>query len=156
MLNNATLVLLPLVHFLMVLNLRTYLVTQLVKNPPAMGETWVWSLGWEDSLEKGIATHSSTLAWRIPWTVSSMGSQRVRHNWATFTFTFTFKLEGCLLSLPTIPTSLQWYLTQNQSQRNFNWPLRSSAHKTLGIFLQAVSWICQKLPTSPERQTYKT
>ena len=45
------------------------LVAQLVKNPPAMQETWVRSLGWEDSLEKGKATHSSILAWRIPWTV---------------------------------------------------------------------------------------
>ena len=45
------------------------LVAQLVKNPPAMWETWVWSLGWEDPLEKGKATHSSILAWRIPWTV---------------------------------------------------------------------------------------
>ena len=43
------------------------LVAQLVKNPPAMRETWVWSLGWEDPLEKGKATHSSVLAWRIPW-----------------------------------------------------------------------------------------
>ena len=42
------------------------LVAQLVKNPPAMQETWVQSLGWEDPLEKGKATHSSTLAWRIP------------------------------------------------------------------------------------------
>ena len=45
------------------------LVTQLVKNPPAMQETWVRSLGWEDPLEKGTATHSSILTWRIPWTV---------------------------------------------------------------------------------------
>ena len=42
------------------------LVAQTVKNPPAMRETWVPSLGWEDSLEKGMATHSSILAWRIP------------------------------------------------------------------------------------------
>ena len=60
-------------------------VAQLVKNPPAMGETWVWSLGWEDPLEKGKVTHFSILAWRIPWTIPSMRSQRVRHNWATFT-----------------------------------------------------------------------
>jgi len=40
----------------------------MVKNPPAMRETWVLSLGWEDPLEKGMATHSSILAWRIPWT----------------------------------------------------------------------------------------
>ena len=45
------------------------LVVQLVKNLPAMWGTWVWSLGWEDPLEKGKATHSSLLAWRIPWTV---------------------------------------------------------------------------------------
>ena len=45
------------------------LVAQLVKNLPAMRETWVWSLDWEDPLEKGKATHSSILAWRIPWTV---------------------------------------------------------------------------------------
>ena len=45
------------------------LVAQLVKNPPAMQETWARSLSWEDPLEKGKATHSSILAWRIPWTV---------------------------------------------------------------------------------------
>ena len=45
------------------------LVAQLVKNPPAMQETWVRFLGWEDSLEKGNANHSSILAWRIPWTL---------------------------------------------------------------------------------------
>ena len=45
------------------------LVAQLLKNPPAMWETWVQSLGWEDALEKGTATHSSILVWRIPWTV---------------------------------------------------------------------------------------
>ena len=68
----------------------TSLVTQLVKNPPAMQETWIWSLGWKDPLEKGKATHSSILAWRIPWTAYSVRSQRVRHDWVTFTFTFTF------------------------------------------------------------------
>ena len=45
------------------------LVAQLVKNPPAVQETWVQSLGWEDPLEKGKAVHSSILAWRIPWTI---------------------------------------------------------------------------------------
>ena len=49
------------------------LVAQLVKNSPAMQETWVRSLGWEDPLQKGTATHLSILAWRIPWTVKSMG-----------------------------------------------------------------------------------
>ena len=45
------------------------LVAQLVKNPPAMWETWIQSLGWKDPPEKGKATHSTILAWRIPWTV---------------------------------------------------------------------------------------
>ena len=53
------------------------LVALLVKNSPAMQETWVRSLDQEDPLEKGKATHSSILAWRIPWIVLSMGSQRV-------------------------------------------------------------------------------
>ena len=56
------------------------LVAQLVKNLPEMRETWVQSLGWEDPLEKGKATHSSILAWRIPWTVQSIGSQRVGYD----------------------------------------------------------------------------
>ena len=55
---------------------------------PGMWETRVWSLGWEDPLEEEMATHSSTLAWRIPWReepgrLQSMGSQRVGHDWAT-------------------------------------------------------------------------
>ena len=58
---------------------------QMVKSPPAMQETGVRSLGWKDPLEKGMATHSSILAWRIPWTekpggLQSMGFQRVRHD----------------------------------------------------------------------------
>ena len=55
-------------------------LAQLVKNLLAMQETWVQSLGWEDPPEKGKATHSSIVAWRISWTIQSMGSQRVRHN----------------------------------------------------------------------------
>ena len=57
-----------------------YLEVKLVKNLPTMQETWIRSLGWEDPPEKGKATHSSILAWRIPWTIHSMGSQRVRHD----------------------------------------------------------------------------
>ena len=56
------------------------LVAQLVKNPPAMWETWLLFPGWEDPLEEGMATHSSILVWRIPWTVHYMGSQRVGHD----------------------------------------------------------------------------
>ena len=61
------------------------LVAQTVKRLPAVRETRVQSLGWEDPLEKEMATHSSTLAWKIPWReepggLQSMGSQRVRHD----------------------------------------------------------------------------
>ena len=57
----------------------------MVKNLPGMWETWVQSLGWKDPLENEMATHSSILAWRIPWTeepgkLQSMGLQRVRHD----------------------------------------------------------------------------
>ena len=60
-------------------------VAQMVKHPPTMQETWVQSLGWEDPLGKEMATHSSTLAWKIPWMeepggLPSMGSHRVGHN----------------------------------------------------------------------------
>ena len=70
------------------------LMAQTVKNPPAMWEIWVQSLARKDHLEKGTATHSSILTWRIPRTVEpgglkSMGSQRVRYDWVTFTFTFS-------------------------------------------------------------------
>ena len=61
-------------------------VAQLVKNPSAVWKTWIRSLGWEDPLEKGKAIHSSILAWRIPWTVRSVGLRRVGHSWATFAF----------------------------------------------------------------------
>ena len=61
------------------------LVSQTVKNPLAMQETWIRPLDWEDPLEKGMATHSSILAWRTPWTeepdgLQSMVSQRIRHD----------------------------------------------------------------------------
>ena len=61
------------------------LVAQTIKCLPALWQTWVQSLGWDDPLEKAMAPHSSTLAWEIPWTeepgrLQSMGSQRVRHD----------------------------------------------------------------------------
>jgi len=72
-------------EFNYVFSVEASLVAQMIKNLPAMQETWVRSLGWEDLLEKGMATHSSILAWRIPWTeepdrLQSTGSQRVGHN----------------------------------------------------------------------------
>ena len=71
----------------------------MVKSLLAMQETWVWSLGQEDLLEKEMATHSSILAWKIQWMEKSrgpqfMGSQRVKHDWAANTFTFKEKSKG--------------------------------------------------------------
>ena len=60
-------------------------MAKLVKNLPATQRTWVQSLGWKGTLEKGKAPHSSILSWRIPWTIQSTGLQRVRHDGATFT-----------------------------------------------------------------------
>ena len=69
---------------------RASLMAQKVKNLPAMQKTQVWTLGWEDPLEKEMVTHSNILAWKIPWMeepgrLQFMGSQKVRHNWATNT-----------------------------------------------------------------------
>ena len=74
------------------MSLRTSLLAQTVKNPPAMRETWVASLGCEDPLDEGMATYSSSLAWRIlrteePGGLLSMGSQRVGHNWSNLAWT---------------------------------------------------------------------
>ena len=70
----------------------------MVKNLPAVQETCIQSLGWEDPLEKRMATHSSIVAWIIPWTeepgkLQSMGSQRIRHDWATNTFTLNIFVQ---------------------------------------------------------------
>ena len=75
------------------MHFKVSLVAKMVKNPPAMQETWVQSRGWEDPLKKGRPTHSSILAWRIPWAeehcgLPSMGSQRVGHDRSINTFTF--------------------------------------------------------------------
>ena len=91
-------------------------VAQAIKNLPAMQKTQVQFLGREDPLEKGMATHSSILAWRIPWTeepggLQSLELQSVRHDWATNSFTFTYIYRQNVLHpfspfLPTIPTSV--------------------------------------------------
>ena len=75
-------------------------MAQSLKHLPAMRETQVWSLSWEDPLEKEMATHSSILAWRIPWKekpgrLQSTGSQRVAHDWAT-SFSFYQRKHTCI------------------------------------------------------------
>ena len=80
------------------------LLAQMVKNLPAMRETQVWSLGQEDPLENGMATHSSILAWRISWTeepgrLQSVGSQRVQHDWVSNTHIYSVFWGAALLQL---------------------------------------------------------
>ena len=85
------------------------LVTQMVKNLPAVWETQVRLLSQEDPLEKGMATHPSILAWRIPCTekpggLQSVGSQRVGHDWATIALAFPFQRDdGYCISHPELP-----------------------------------------------------
>ena len=81
---------------------------------PAMRETWVWSLGREDPLEKEMATHSSILAWRIPWTeepggLQSTGLQRVGHDWAT-SLSFPFLSQWFSSCIPRIHRGLRRWL----------------------------------------------
>ena len=90
------------------------LVAQMIKNLPAMRETQVRSLGREDPLEKEMETHSSILAWKIPWMeesgrLQSMGSQRVRHDWATTSLSFTLYDETLNLHVTkTWPPTVEW------------------------------------------------
>ena len=78
-------------------------MAQMVKHLPTMWETWAASLGWEDPLEKEMAMHSSTLAWKIPWTeepgrLQPMGLQRVRHDRANSLSFTEFKLSCVIIS----------------------------------------------------------
>ena len=87
----------------------------MVKNLPAVQETWVRSLDLEDPLEKEMTTHSSILAWRIPWTkepdgLQFMGSQRVGHDWATFTFSGEHELLSPTSSVLRIPERVFQFL----------------------------------------------
>ena len=90
---------------------------QLVKNLPVMQETQVWFLGWEDSMEKGMAILSSILVWRIPWIkepggLQSRGSQRVWLNWVTNTSTFTGTWSDVLLHTHTYTHMYEHTCTQ--------------------------------------------
>ena len=94
------------------------LVAQLVKNPPAMRETWVWSLGWEDPLEKGKTTHSSILAWRIPWTMQSMGITKSQAGLDDFHFRLWATAVITALS-PTIRLVNTWPIVEQRLWLSF-------------------------------------
>ena len=146
------------------------LVAPLVKNPPAMQETWVWSLSWEEPLEKGMATHSSILAWRILWTeepggLQSMGSQKVGHDWVTNFYMFSRKffffkvLWSAGSSEPWSPDQrsvlpeskgntgcVTWILLKSLEFRTKAcWELSHGNKQRDGTSLHGSSWIFQRL-----------
>ena len=97
------------------------LVAQMVKNLPAMSETWVQSLGQEDPLEKGMATHSSVLTWRIPGTEEpggqpSMGLHRVGHDWSDLA------AAAAWIQWSSLPWAFSFLNTA------FHWPCSTSFH----------------------------
>ena len=123
----------------------------MVKNLSAMQETWVQSLGQEDPLEKGMATHSSILAWRIPWTeeddrLQSVGSQRVGHDWATFTFFTecicsvlkTIYMGGYMVS-PSLEVCVRTPLRAGFIENSNHWRLRTFFEVDLSFSLWACS-----------------
>ena len=93
---------------------------------PAMWETWVWSLDWEDPLEKGKTTHCNILAWRIPWTVYSMELQRVGRDWATFTSTSS-TVYNTLLKNMQFPLAIK-----------LCWKLKKKGLKSHGYFIKII------------------
>ena len=105
-------------------------VFNFLQNPPAMWETWVRSLGWEDLLEKGAATHSSVLAWRIPWTEEpgrpqSPVWQRVRHNLATeqrHSNTHRCTYFSAIPSFSSVTSSVDYELFTKEDVLVFNMP----------------------------------
>ena len=114
----------------------TSLVAQMVKRLPTMWETWVQSLGWEDLLEKEMATHSSILAWKIPrkeksGKLQSMGSQRVRHD---FTFTF-FRFKRSPETHPLLKYShSQWRTIKNINDQPRRWWTKHSPSAKFSLY----------------------
>ena len=119
------------------------LMAQVVKNLPAMWETWVRSLGQEDPLEKEVATHSIILAWRILWTgepggLQLVGSQRVRHYWASNTHSsFSYLL---LLFLP-YSIKISWV----HSAGRFSYSIAFNSFKNLWVGLLFLYCKCKKV-----------
>ena len=122
-------------------------MAQTVKRLSAMWETWVWSLGQEDPLEKEMAIHSSTIAWKIPWTeepgrLQSMRLQRVGYDWATSLHFMLFFMKRKLLSAAAAAKSLQPCPTM-QPQR---WTAAHQAPPSLGFSRQEY-WSGLPLPS---------
>ena len=122
------------------------LLAQTVKNLPPMQDTWIWSLGWEDPLEKKMAIYSSILVCRIPWTeepggLQSIGSERVGHDWATNTASSHGQATS-LSSLNSVNSSIDWKSSCICSEL----PVPSNSDFTLIRGL----WECEVLVFEPE------
>ena len=100
---------------------RASLVAQLVKNLPAMKETWVWSLGWEDPLEKEKAMHSSILAWRIPWTVHGDSLGKNTRVGCHALLQGIFPTKGSNPGLPHCRRQILYHLSHQGSLRILEW-----------------------------------
>ena len=132
-------------------------MAQMVKNLPEMQETWVRSLGWEDPLEEGMATHSSILAWRIPWTekpggLQSITSPRVGHDWVTkhnstasFKFSCIFfqkgkRHENCRILSISDHKTLQDCLKRSSRGHYSIWYLKKHSWHFLPLFPAWENW----------------
>ena len=107
---------------------RASLVAQLLKNPLAMRETWVQSLGWEDPLDKGTATHSSILTWRIPWT-TAMGSQESDWTELLHSYPVTGGAEKARKVKGSIAT---WGCQRVERKGGQRWRKKAEIHEDLG------------------------
>ena len=126
----------------------------MVKNPPALRETWVWSLGWEDPLEEGLASTAVFLSGESPWTekpggLQSRGSQRVRHNWVTkhiYIYMYVyFHLHEVVLHYRLEME----FLYQRYVNLKFSWILKICPSKKLYHFLLSSTEITRG-PISPQ------
>ena len=134
-----------------------------------MQETWVWSLGWEDPLEKGMMTHCSILAWRIPWTEEPgglwfMGSQRVGHNWVTNSSKAKLRTySSSSRAIENVLRQILWAVFQKLmpagpwSQRTQRAWVSSLACSSVGVSLcSLVKLGCLWRPVPPTLQSWET
>ena len=130
----------------------------MVKYLPAVWETRIQSLGWGDPLEEGMATYSSILSWRIPWTkepgkLQSMGLQRVKHDWMTNTSTTTvwYRIHGIMSSLDLCLSSVYWLCPQSDSAYRAATAVEVPGHTASHHILQLkVSYLFWWLPWERE------
>ena len=132
------------------------LVAEMVKNLPAMQETQVWSLAWEDPLEKGMVTHSSILAWRIPWAEKPGGLQfirlqRIRPDWATNThklFISWIQSLSCVWLFATPQHTRLPYPSPTPRACSRSCPLSQWCHPTISSSVVLFSSCLQSFPAS--------